>query len=58
MTLPELGRRLREGAALQDGLPATILTALGAFIVLPYDEAVPLMRRAVDEHQRRCRRPS
>ena len=48
-TLAELGRRLREGAALQDGLPATILTALGAFIVLPYDEAVPLMRRAVDE---------
>ncbi len=49
LTLPELGRRLSEGAALQDGLPATILTALGAFIVLPYDEAVPLMRRAVAE---------
>ena len=49
VTLPELGRRLREGAALQDGLPATVLAALGAFIVLPYDEAVPLMRLAVDE---------
>ena len=42
LTLTELGRRLRDGAALQDGLPATVLTALGAFIVLPYDEAVPL----------------
>ena len=48
-TLTELGRRLTAGAALQDGLSATILTALGAFLVLPYDEAVPLMRRAVDE---------
>ncbi len=48
-TLGDLGRRLREGAALQDGFPARVLTALGAFIVLPYDEAVPLMRRVVDE---------
>ena len=49
LTLPELGARLSEGAALQDGLAATILTALGGFIVLPYDEAVPLMRRAVED---------
>jgi len=49
VALPELGRRLRTGAALQDGLPATVLAALGAFIVLPYDEAVPLMRLAVEE---------
>ena len=48
-TLPELGRRLRDGATLQPGLAATILTALGAHSVLPYDEAVPLMRRAVDD---------
>ena len=49
LTLPELGGRLRDGAALQAGLPATVLTALGAFIVLPYDEAVPLLRRALSE---------
>ena len=47
-TRAELGRRLLEGADLQAGLSSTILTALGAFIVLPYEEAVPLMRRAVD----------
>ena len=49
VTLPELGRRLSEGASLRPGLAATILEALGAHIVEPYDEAVPLMRRAVDE---------
>jgi DNA-binding CsgD family transcriptional regulator len=48
-TLGDLGRRLREGAALQDGLPAAVLAALGAYIVLPYEEAVPLMRRVVDQ---------
>ena len=49
LTLPELGQRLRTGAQLHVGLRATILTALGAFIVLPYGEAVPLLRRALDE---------
>ena len=44
--LAELGQRLRQGARLQEGLAGTILAALGAFIVLPYAEAVPLMRRA------------
>ncbi len=49
LTLPELGCRLRDGASLQEGLPATVLEALGAFIVLPYAEAVPLLRRALRE---------
>ena len=48
LTLAELGAGCVRVPRLQDGLAATILAALGAFIVLPYDEAVPLMRRAVD----------
>jgi len=47
LTLPELGGRLRDGAELQDGLPSTILTALSAFILMSYDEAVPHLRRAL-----------
>ena len=47
-TLPELGRRLREGAELRGGTAATILQALSAHILLPYEQAVPLMREAVD----------
>ncbi|WP_353952757.1 AAA family ATPase [Knoellia sp. S7-12] len=46
--LAVLGKRLSEGAALRLGVNSTVLTALGALIELPYDEAVPLMRRAVD----------
>ena len=52
LTLPELGGRLRDGAELPDGLPSTILTALSAFILLPYDEAVPHLRRALHAAQR------
>jgi DNA-binding CsgD family transcriptional regulator len=48
LTLHELGTRLCEGARLQGGLRATILSALGALIVLPYDDAVPLLRTALD----------
>jgi len=47
-TLTELGRRMRKGAELHDGIAATILRALSAHILLPYDEAVPIMRTAVD----------
>ncbi|WP_432476928.1 AAA family ATPase [Nocardioides sp. GXQ0305] len=49
ITLPELGQRLQAGAELQDGVPATILRGLAAHVMLPYPEAVPLMRKAVDE---------
>jgi len=47
-TLTELGSRLRKGADLQEGTAATLLRALSAHILLPYDEAVPVMREAVD----------
>ena len=46
--LPELGRRLREGADVREGPAATILRALSAHILLPYERAVPLMRDGVD----------
>jgi DNA-binding CsgD family transcriptional regulator len=48
MTLVELGNRMREAADLQDGVAATLLRALSAHILLPYAEAVPVMRAAVD----------
>ena len=48
LTLTELGTRLRVGARLGDGIAATILEALGAFILLPYADAVPAMRKAVE----------
>jgi len=48
VTLVELGERLRDGAARHDGAGAMILEGLAAHILLPYDEAVPVMRRAVD----------
>lgn len=45
--LPELGRRLQAGAEVRDGPDAVVLRALGAHILLPYADAVPLMREAV-----------
>jgi DNA-binding CsgD family transcriptional regulator len=48
LTLTELGSRMRKGAELSEGIAATILRALSAHILLPYDEAVPIMRAAVD----------
>ena len=48
VTLAELGARLRDGAEVMDGAAATILRGLGAHILLPYAEAVPIMREAVD----------
>ncbi|RXZ45949.1 helix-turn-helix transcriptional regulator, partial [Agromyces binzhouensis] len=47
VTLRELGRRVTEGADVADGPLATALRAIGAHILLPYEEAVPLVRAAV-----------
>ena len=49
VTLPQLGERLRDGARVADGTAAIILDGLAALILLPYAEAVPVMRRAVEE---------
>ena len=48
LTVSGLGTRLKVGAGLRDGIAATILEALGAFILLPYADAVPAMRKAVE----------
>jgi DNA-binding CsgD family transcriptional regulator len=50
MTWPELGERLRDGAEVREGPAATILRALSALILLPYAEAVPAMRAALDAY--------
>lgn len=47
LSLPELGARLTAGAGLQQGPRATILTALGALVTLPYADSVPLLREAL-----------
>ncbi|PXA68276.1 helix-turn-helix transcriptional regulator [Cryobacterium arcticum] len=47
VTLDQLGVRLREGATVQDGPLAVALRALSAHVLLPYHEAVPLMREAL-----------
>jgi hypothetical protein len=47
VTLDELGRRLTAGADVADGPASVILRGLGALVLLPYDEAVPVMRAAV-----------
>lgn len=47
-TLTELGSRMRKGAELQHGIAATLLRALSAHILLPYAQAVPMMRTAVE----------
>ena len=49
VTLSQLGERLRDGARVADGIAAVILDGLAAHILLPYAEAVPIMRRAVEE---------
>lgn len=48
VTLPELGARMRKGAELQDGTAASILRGLSAHVLLPYAQAVPVMRAALD----------
>lgn len=47
VTVERLGNRLQQGADLQKGVAGTILGGLSALILLPYRDAVPLMRRAV-----------
>ncbi|MFC7494909.1 MULTISPECIES: helix-turn-helix transcriptional regulator [unclassified Nocardioides] len=49
ITPTELGRRLTAAAASADGAYATMLTGMGALMLLPYAEAVPLVRAAFDE---------
>ncbi|WP_448062720.1 AAA family ATPase [Cellulomonas hominis] len=48
LTLPELGRRLAAGAGVAEGPLSVALHALGAHVLLPYAEAVPVMRAAVE----------
>jgi DNA-binding CsgD family transcriptional regulator len=47
-TLVELGERLRDGARRSSGATSVILEALSAHILLPYADAVPVMRHAVE----------
>lgn len=47
VTLEQLGNRLLEGANVLPGPLSIALRALSAHILLPYDQAVPLMRAAV-----------
>lgn len=47
-TLDELGRRVLAGADLLEGPRAIIMRGLAAHALLPYAEAVPLMRTALD----------
>ncbi|GAA4063879.1 LuxR C-terminal-related transcriptional regulator [Agromyces indicus] len=47
VSLPELGRRLADGATVADGPMSVQLRALAAHVLQPYGEAVPLMREAV-----------
>ena len=48
VTLRHMGERLRAGARVADGTTSIILDGLAAHILLPYEEAVPVMRAAVD----------
>lgn len=47
-TLEDLGRRFDAGASVADGPYAVALRAVSAHILLPYADAVPLMRQAID----------
>ena len=47
-TWQELGERLAAGAALRSGTASVILHGLSAHLLLPYAQAVPAMRAAVD----------
>ena len=46
-TLDELGHRLTAGASAADGPLSVALDALGAHILLPYEDAVPKLRSAL-----------
>ena len=47
VTLPDLGRRLEAGARLAHGAQSDLLHGAAALILLPYEEAVPVIRLAV-----------
>jgi DNA-binding CsgD family transcriptional regulator len=47
-TLEELGTRLHKGASTGEGVAATVLRGLAAHVLLSYEDAVPVMRHAVD----------
>jgi DNA-binding CsgD family transcriptional regulator len=48
VTLPELGGRLAAGVDAAEGPLSTALRGLSAHILLPYSDAVPVMREALD----------
>ena len=47
-SLSALGRRIDAGASTATGLSATLLRAIAALILRPYDQAVPLLHAALD----------
>lgn len=47
ITLADLGNRILEGASGGGGMLETILRGIHALLVLPYDEAAPLVREAL-----------
>ena len=49
-TWRELGDRLGAGATVREGHAATLLRGVSALIRLPYEEAVPLLREALDAY--------
>ncbi|MBM0128123.1 helix-turn-helix transcriptional regulator [Pimelobacter simplex] len=49
ISLAQLGERLQRGAAQTEGPGAVVLEGLGALILLPYGEALPVVRAAFEE---------
>lgn len=47
-TIEDLGRRLEAGVDVAEGSLSVVLRGVSAHILLPYDEAVPAMRAALD----------
>ena len=50
-TWTELGERFLAGAEVREGPAATILRAMSALLLLPYAEAVPILREAVQVYE-------
>ncbi len=48
VSITELGQRLRDGSEVHKGVASLVLRALSAYILLPYADAVPIMRDAVE----------
>jgi DNA-binding CsgD family transcriptional regulator len=47
VTVAELGERIERGAAAADGTVGTLLRGIHAHLVLPYEQAAPLIRRTL-----------